>query len=517
MTNLLTQAAELARLLLKSSQPPRELTSTFLHKQKRLDSSERRFISSVAHHALRVWRFACACSIGESGDIETRPSPKETRIVLASSILLSSNGFLPPFLSKAESTSFHKSAAKPSTVGLPPGTVQSAPALDISESEEFRAFVTKYARAMLSRETGMTVETLLEQAVRWDSASQSAAGRAGVPVQEGDGPSSEEIADSTAIAIRWSLPNWVVRTWREQEPRLSFLQIADIGRGLCTAAPLVLRVNRLRTNRASLIATLIDADIEAVEHPVLPDAIIVPGRESLMESSWYEAGMFEIQDAGSQLITLACGVHPGWNVLDACAGGGGKTMHLADVMQDSGTLVACDIERSKLRGLEQRGRRLTLNSLRTMALAPDGQRQDGGDAFAENEKFDCVLVDAPCSGFGTVRRHPALKWRLTEKTVLRLAGRQAAILSRNADHVREGGILLYATCSLLPQENRANLNHFLTTHPDFILESLTPQFASSSIALDSAADDTGELLLFPAILDSDGFYMARLRQDSSRL
>jgi 16S rRNA (cytosine967-C5)-methyltransferase len=505
MTILLEHAAELARLLLKSSQPPRELASTYLHKQKRLDSSEKQFISAAAHHALRVWRFARACAIGETSDVDVRPSVRESRAVLAASLLLSSHGFLPPFIPRTDITEIN-------SFGADDGSSEFLPVSGNSDSMDFQTVADAASPLMLAREAEMPLETLLARAVQLDDAAQRAAKKMTASHETRDDPSNGNAEDNLAVAVRWSLPDWVLRSWREQETPLSYSMIIELGRGLCRAAPLTLRVNTLRGDRETLIASLQVAGIEAAVHPILPEAVQVPERQSLMESPWYEAGMFEVQDAGSQLITLACGVRPEWEVLDACAGGGGKTMHLADVMQDNGRLVACDIERSKLRGLEQRGRRLTLRSIQTIALTPEGKRQDGGAAFTDHEQFDCVLVDAPCSGFGTVRRHPALKWRLSEKTVMRLAGRQEAILSRNAQHVRAGGILLYATCSLLPQENSENLRRFLDRHPDFTLDPIAPQFAAAGVALPSISSQTGEVLLPPALLDSDGFYMARLRR-----
>jgi 16S rRNA (cytosine967-C5)-methyltransferase len=241
---------------------------------------------------------------------------------------------------------------------------------------------------------------------------------------------------------------------------------------------------------------------------LLGDAVLLPERAALLESEWYRDGLFEVQDAGSQLIGLACGVHPGMDVLDACAGGGGKTMHLADMMHDQGTITACDIERSKLRGLSQRAQRLGLRSVQTMAVTTDGDFLDDSSSFPY-ASFDCVLVDAPCSGFGTVRRNPAHKWRLSEKTVKRLADRQAAILARFAEAVRPGGTLVYATCSLLPHENSAIVAEFLSSRPDFSLALLAPSFDTAGLNTDFLSPSASELLVLPDIFDSDGFYIAK--------
>ncbi|MBE0644465.1 MAG: class I SAM-dependent methyltransferase [Bacteroidetes bacterium] len=488
---LIELAAELARLLLKSSQPPRELASTYLHQQKRLDGTERQFVSSATHHALRVWRFARACGNGVTGDVDLRPSVDETQTVTAAALLLSLRGFVPPF---------------------DDGEIEGAAGTAVEDA----------CIAILKRRSTDGVESLLLRAEDWQSACISAEA-VFAPMVSGLGESTSAAGEETtmpedawgeAVAVRWSLPDWVVRSWREHQPPFSFADISELGRGLCAAAPLVLRTNRMRGEREALLSALREAGITATAHAILPDAVISE-RRPLMESHWYEDGLFEIQDAGSQLIVLGCGVTAGMNIMDACAGGGGKTMQLADTMRDQGSIVACDIERHKLRGLEQRGKRLALGSIRTLALTPVGMRTDGREPFDPDMKFDCVLVDAPCSGFGTVRRHPALKWRLTEKTVARLAERQAAILARNAAYVKAGGILLYATCSLLPQENSANVRRFLEKHDDFSLDPLAPQLLDAGVSLRELHADSGELLLSPTLLDSDGFYMARLCRDTS--
>ncbi len=460
---LLDHAAELARLLLKSSQPPRELASVYLHRLKRLDANDRQFVSAAAHHALRVWRFSRACITGHAVDVDLRPSVDETRRIAAAALLLSVHGFLPPY-------------------GAGEG-------LHIADAELELA-----CAAVLEREKAPETPVLMQRAAEWDVRARS--------------------GELAAIAVRWSLPDWVVRSWNEQASPLPPEVIAGIGRGLGTAAPLVLRVNRTRASREHVIAALREGGVVAADHPTLPDALMIAERTPLTESQWYEAGLFEVQDAGSQLVTLGCGADPGMDVLDACAGGGGKTMQLADIMGGSGSITACDIERQKLRGLEQRGRRLSFDCIRTQPLSPDGKDPDGGAAFPAGTEFDCVLVDAPCTGFGTVRRHTALKWRLTEKTVRRLAERQAAILARNAAYVRPGGILTYATCSLLPQENTENIRRFLAAHPAFSLDALSPHFEAAGVALPSLDRTAGDLLLAPEVLDSDGFYVARMRRDA---
>ncbi|MDT8325681.1 MAG: SAM-dependent methyltransferase, partial [Bacteroidota bacterium] len=160
----------------------------------------------------------------------------------------------------------------------------------------------------------------------------------------------------------------------------------------------------------------------------------------------------------------------------------------------------------------QRAARSAASSLETLALTPFGETQAPSETLPAHDSFDCVLVDAPCSGFGTVRRNPALKWRLQQRTVARLAERQRVILSRNAAYVRSGGILVYATCSLLPQENEAIITRFLSSRKEFTLDPLQPAFLRQDIDLPGLHPDAGSMTVHPALLDSDGFFLARMRR-----
>ncbi|MBR9978288.1 MAG: RsmB/NOP family class I SAM-dependent RNA methyltransferase [Bacteroidetes bacterium] len=461
---LIDHAAELARILLKTSQPPRVVTSTYLHQRKRMRTDEREFVSAIAFHALRNWRFIRASAFVDRGPVPLRPSPEESRVIISAGLLLSIQNFPPVFTLPAHSQ------------------------LDSD-------IVDNAVREILFGWDSAAAERILRQATEIDA-------EATRMLEYGDEtalPFDEEIDVRQAIALRWSLPDWVLRCWREQQRPCGVKDIARAAATLCSAAPLVLRVNTLRADRASLIDEMDAAGYTVLAHPLLAHAIILKERVALLDSHWYRDGAFEVQDAGSQLIGLACAVEPGWQVLDACAGGGGKAMQLANHMEDNGSIFAQDIERRKLRGLEQRARRLSLRSIRTGITAPG----------TESSMFDFVLVDAPCSGFGTVRRNPALKWRMREATVERLAVSQEKILARNARSVRPGGSLLYATCSLLPRENHIVMNRFLEAHPEFVPQSITSPLAPELRHALSHSPHAHDLLLFPDVLDSDGFFMAR--------
>jgi 16S rRNA (cytosine967-C5)-methyltransferase len=452
---LLEQAGELARLLMKSPQAPRALTSEFLHGRKRFTAADRAEISAAAFHALRCWRPAAFLLTGETGDVSPRIDATHAKAVCAAAIRLS--------------------LAVPDAYPLP---------VELSGAR--------------------TPEVLARgAAIVLDSSHPSWRSEASF--------SPAALACLAALPpVAASLPDWIISELRDVHAGEDAL--ARLGVVLRTPAPLTLRVNLARISRTALIERLRAADVSAAAHPLLPAAVVVEERVTLTDSALYAQGLFEVQDAGSQLIGCGCAVSPGDAVFDACAGGGGKSMQLLDMMEDRGHLLAADIERNKLRGLRQRASRIAASSIETLALTPFGEAQEASATLPPQRSFDCVLVDAPCSGFGTVRRNPALRWRLQRKTVARLAERQLAILSRNAAYVRPGGILVYATCSLLPQENDRIISDFLASRQDFIPDPLQPAFRDCGFELPGLAPGAGSLTVQPDILDSDGYFLARMRR-----
>ena len=197
-----------------------------------------------------------------------------------------------------------------------------------------------------------------------------------------------------------------------------------------------------------------------------------------------ESGRFEIQDAASQQVAPFCQVEPGMRVVDACAGAGGKTLHLAALLEGKGDLLAMDVQERKLESLKARAARATVK-VRTALLSDEVLAKQAGQA-------DRVLVDAPCSGSGTLRRQADLKYRISAESVAQIQQVQREVLERCAPVVKPGGKLIYATCSILPSENEAQAAWFSAGHPDFVLEE--------------------ERRISPAASGWDGFYMARWRR-----
>jgi 16S rRNA (cytosine967-C5)-methyltransferase len=291
-----------------------------------------------------------------------------------------------------------------------------------------------------------------------------------------------------ALAAETSLPRWLAALWESQ---LGAAETRALAQALNQRAPLTVRVNLLKNTRDELLATLA-ADGQRVEPtPRSPWGAIFTGRTNVFALKSFKAGLFEVQDEGSQLIALACEARPGQLVVDACAGAGGKTLALAAEMRNKGRLVACDRDSRRLEELRPRARRAGMHNWETRA-APEGPAGEARLADLAGQA-DVVLVDAPCSGLGALRRNPDARWRLDEAEVDSFPPRQLQILQRYARLVKPGGRLVYATCSINRRENQEVKRQFLEGAPEF----------------EEAAPETQ---LLPHRDGTDGFYIAPLRR-----
>ncbi len=264
------------------------------------------------------------------------------------------------------------------------------------------------------------------------------------------------------------------------------------GLGLGDRAPLDLRVNRLKGRRE-------DVHIEgAVSTPHAPDGLRLPEGMQVEQLPGWEAGLIEVQDEGSQLVTLACGAKPGMTVVDLCAGAGGKTLGLAAAMEECGRIIACDADRPRLSRLAPRAERAGVTIAETRLL--DGGRE--GAALVDlREAADLVVVDAPCSGTGTWRRNPEARWRLTPARIERVVALQTRLLDVAADLVKPGGTLMHIVCSLLDEEGPEQVSAFLARHPGW---------ATRPIILPAGRPHGPGHRLTPVRDGTDGFFVAAL-------
>jgi 16S rRNA (cytosine967-C5)-methyltransferase len=296
------------------------------------------------------------------------------------------------------------------------------------------------------------------------------------------------------LAVEWSHPRWLVERWTKEigAEELPRLLAADNARGATT-----LRANPLRTTRDALLAELVAADVDAVAAGRAPDGVVVRrGAARLRALPGWHAGRFAFQGEASQLVTALLGVHAGARVLDACAAPGGKTAHAAALVGPTGRVTALDRHLAGARRIRVEVARLAAATLVDVVVA-DACRPPAG------RSFDAVLVDAPCSGLGTLRRHPELRWRRRPEDVPRLAALQRAILGGVAPCVRPGGVLVYAVCTIAREENEDVIAAFRRDHPRFAVD-------QSLLPADLATPD-GFLRTLPHRHDLDGFFAARLR------
>lgn len=304
-------------------------------------------------------------------------------------------------------------------------------------------------------------------------------------------------AGEGTLAERADLPDWLVERLHAAYDDAELLALAH---GLNRPAPLDLRVNIMKSDRDAVLVRLREGGVEAAAGALSQQAIRLAGKPALQKHPAFVDGSFEVQDEGSQLLGLLVQPRRGELVVDFCAGAGGKTLQLGAMMRSSGRLYAFDVSEKRLAKLKPRMARAGLSNVHPVLIAHEN------DAKVKRlaGKADRVLVDAPCSGLGTLRRNPDLKWRQSPEGVEEMVLKQAAILAAAARLVRPGGRLVYATCSLLAEENDAVVDAFLAAHPQFRSLSAEAVLEKQGVAL-----VTGERLrLLPHLHDTDGFFAA---------
>jgi 16S rRNA (cytosine967-C5)-methyltransferase len=263
-----------------------------------------------------------------------------------------------------------------------------------------------------------------------------------------------------------------------------------------------LRVNTLKAERGSVLSELREAGFDADVCTCSPFGIRLPsgpGTAALQRTPLYQSGAFEFQDESAQIAALLCAPEPGQSVLDYAAGAGGKSLALAALMKNQGQILACDVRRGALQELEERAKRAGVDIIRTRTI----------DAKPLEGLFDVVLVDAPCSGSGTWRRQPELKWRLTPERLGELHAVQAQLLATAALNVRAGGALVYATCSILPSENEDRVSEFLERHPAFCIDSAEHRW-DRAVGGPRPAGLGRTFQATPLVTGTDGFFVTRL-------
>jgi 16S rRNA (cytosine967-C5)-methyltransferase len=297
------------------------------------------------------------------------------------------------------------------------------------------------------------------------------------------------------MAIRHSMPDFVVGEWLERFG-------AEESEALCAASngnpPVSIRANTLKGGVEDCRAALEREGIVAAPGNLSPVGLVFPKRINAQGLHSFRQGLFEMQDEGSQILSMLLEVRPGMTVLDACAGAGGKSLHMAAMMQNRGKIVALDVDAKKLENLVLRSRRAGV-TIATVAVVPEDS------VSPDVPPADAVLVDAPCSGVGTFRRNPGAKLLCTEEYSLTLSRRQRGLLGRYAPSVRSGGRLVYSTCTLVRRENQDVVEEFLSAHPDFSLVSPGDILARQGVCCPAKGP---YLDLLPHLTGTDGYFAA---------
>ncbi|MEK8131951.1 16S rRNA (cytosine(967)-C(5))-methyltransferase RsmB [Paenibacillus filicis] len=331
------------------------------------------------------------------------------------------------------------------------------------------------------------------------------------------------LAPAAKIALEESHPEWLVRRWIAQYGE-------ETARNICRAnneAPRVsLRVNRMRTEPSQLLERLRGQGLEAEASALAPAGVVVRGGGNMALTPEFERGLYSVQDESSMLVAEWVDPQPGERVLDCCAAPGGKSMHLAEKMGDRGEVVACDVHEHKRQLIDDQAQRLGLKSIRT--LTADARQL--ADHYPPGS-FDRILLDAPCSGLGVIRRKPDLKWSKSEAEIAAISQIQQELLDAVAPLLKPGGVLVYSTCTVERSENEEAVNRFLAGHPEFHPDPSPPWVGSpghggavaagspdagvadakevSSVSTGSASS---MIQIMPYDYGSDGFFIARLRR-----
>ncbi|HEX2650319.1 MAG TPA: RsmB/NOP family class I SAM-dependent RNA methyltransferase [Burkholderiales bacterium] len=305
-------------------------------------------------------------------------------------------------------------------------------------------------------------------------------------------------AETLTDAERADLPDWL---WARLVAERGAEEARAIAEGLLAQAPLDLRVNLAKTGRDDALTRL---GLAGAPTRYSPAGIRLVGKPAINRHPLFLAGEVEVQDEGSQLLAYLVAPRRGEMVADFCAGAGGKTLALAMLMHGSGRIYAMDVSAKRLGELAPRAARAGISNVHPVVLAGENDLR----AKRLAGKLDRVLVDAPCSGFGTLRRNPDLKWRHDARAVTELAAKQARILAAAARLVKPGGRLVYATCSILAEENEAVADRFAAEHAEFAALSCRELLDAQRIGLDAGE----RLRLWPHVHGTDGFFAAAFRR-----
>ncbi len=462
LPSLMAHAAELYRIIVKSPHPSDSIASEYLRSKKYIGSKERKFISAATFASLRckltaehLVNFANdTISINDAAKI-----PIELGAIIATALI--GEKFC---VWKPELLLFP--AAFDSEATLPLST-------HCRNALEKRCEISQQTAEIWIQNILVQAEVLLCRL-------------------------SSSINISSEISNAVSMPEWILHHWSESIGYESTIRRAQV---LLAPAPICLRVNTLAITRDNAARELERLGISTIYSKISPDCLILEDRVNITQNPLFLNGGIEIQDEGSQIIAYAAAPREGDEILDACAGAGGKSLHIAALQRNRGIIICSDSNPRRLRPILSRAKRAGADSISI--------NSNFSSEKIHPKQFDIVIVDAPCSGMGIVRRSPTIKWRLSPSSLRKIALKQKDILHKYSLYVCPGGILVYATCSLMQEENEAVCEDFLAKHNDFIPDNLDLVFRQNGIVNLDLPANSYYCTLSPEQYGSDGFFMAR--------
>lgn len=301
------------------------------------------------------------------------------------------------------------------------------------------------------------------------------------------------------ISAVYSHPEWMVQRWVKRYGTDKTIELCQLNNEI---PPFTIRTNRIFVTRDDLCLSLKRDKVSSEPSAISPDGLILSPPFSIRETSAYRKGWFYIQDEASQIVSIAAAPRPGEVILDACAAPGGKTTHIAQIMENKGKIVALDIKEDRLSLLNENIQKLGINIVEAYLLDASGDL-----GLLKEKKFDKIIVDAPCSGLGVLRRNPDAKWRKDEELIFMYQALQLRLLENLSPLVKTQGIIIYSTCSTEEEENEMVIDSFLDNNHEYSIEGLRPYLPQEAFPL---IDKRGFLNTIFNPYRMDGFFVARL-------
>lgn len=504
-SSLIGHAAEAYKIALKSRSASDFIVSQFFRKKKYLGSKDRKFVSEAVFAALRnsftasevVFRAVFSESERESfriGSDANRRAALKDRLDKALN-----DEFSVEFLEIVATVIFSFILSKKDLAHKPIEELGEYFALDEID------FLKLLENALSERfpESGFEANRFVERSCEvFNKLDEDARIIAEKP--------KADDSDFLVLEKRFSFPAFALRSLATKSGGLTWA--VRTAESLTESAPLTIRCSSDFRNK--LIEDFAEQGLEPRSTEISPAGIVLGKRTNLLGTKIYKNGLIEIQDEGSQLISFALAPEAGSNVLDACAGAGGKTLHIASITEDSARIVASDYDGFKLKKLRIRAARYGFKSIETITVRNDDELFKKGykRKFRFEKPYDFVIVDAPCSGSGTARRAPMQKLRLTENLLRKNAEKQFALLRRYSRFVAQGGVLVYSTCSIMPEENDEIAERFLEESSEFSPEPLAPAFERFSINIPALSERDYKITFSPADFGFDGFFIAKFKK-----